>query len=106
RLELRAVEKGIDRITDTTRIVVVLVVVGEGAPLGSGIDDSVAQNEAARGADHVTRRKLLDKVRGKLATVGALVDLVEVLLPLLRFGRLRCAVNPIGTCALGSDEGL
>lgn len=104
-LELRAVEQGIDRVTDTAGVVVVLVVVGEGAPFGARVDDAVTENEAARGADHVARGEFFYQVRGKLATIGTLYDLIEVLLPGLLLWRLLIASGDTRTL-LGGDEGV
>ena len=45
-LALRTVQEGVDRVTDTGRVVIALIVVGEGSPLRAGVDNAIAQDEA------------------------------------------------------------
>ena len=54
-LELRTVQEWVDRVTDTGRIVIALIIVGEGSPLRAGVDNAIAEDEATRATDHVAR---------------------------------------------------
>jgi hypothetical protein len=52
-LELRTIQERVDGITDTRRIIISLVVVGEGSPLGARINNTITQDETTGTTDHV-----------------------------------------------------
>jgi hypothetical protein len=70
-LKLSTIEKGICAITNTRRVIIALVVVRKGTPLGSSIDDTITEDKTTGAADHVARCELLDKVWWKLLAVFA-----------------------------------
>jgi len=79
--QLRAVQQRVCPITDTRGIIVVSVVVRKSTPLGSSVDDTIADDEAAGTADQIAGRELLNKVRWKLFTVFTYCSHVQVLAP-------------------------
>jgi hypothetical protein len=82
--KLGAVEQRVCAITDTRRIIIVSVVVGESTPLGSSIDDTITNDKTARAANQITRRELLHKVGRELLTVLAHGSHVQILAPFCR----------------------
>jgi hypothetical protein len=80
-LKLRTVEERICAITNTRRIIIALIVVGEGTPLRTSIDDTITQNQSAGATNHITRRELLDEVGWNLLAVLANKCHVQVLTP-------------------------
>jgi hypothetical protein len=80
-LKLRAVDERVSTVTNTRRVIIALVVVGEGTPLGTGIDNTISQDQSTGSTDHVTIRELLDKVWRNLLAVLADECHVQVLAP-------------------------
>lgn len=70
-LKLSAVEEGVGAVTNTRRIVIALIIVREGTPLRSSIDNAITEDQTTRAADHVARGKLLDEVGRVLLAVRA-----------------------------------
>src|SRR3569833_2832419 len=79
RPQTLVVGQGVGRFSDTRRVVTVLVVVGKGTPLGPGVDDAVAEDDAARATHHVAAGELLDQVRGIFLAVLAYQTVGQVL---------------------------
>ena len=92
-LELITIEQKIRSITNTARIIVALVVVGKGTPLGSLVDAALGENNATRLADEVASRRVLDEVRWILLALRAHHTDAQVLLPFLRSLWLRLGVR-------------
>jgi hypothetical protein len=92
RVQLRTVEQGVRSITDTRRVVVALVVVGECTPFRADVDVTLCQYQSTRSADHVSTRVVLDEVWWVFATLVTDHPHIQVLAPfvilLLLFRRL------------------
>lgn len=86
RVQLSAVEESVRAITDTARVVVALIVVGESAPFGAGVDRALLQNEAAVAADEITTRVVFAEVWWIFATVATDHTHVQILLPFFLLG--------------------
>lgn len=97
RLQLGAVEQRVGGVTDTRGVIVALVVIREGAPLGARVDDPVGEDTPTGAADGVARAELLDEVGGHFAAVGAHQGNIQVVVPLVVLdGRGRVLVDLAG----------
>ena len=88
RLQLGASQQRIGGVTNTRGVVVALVIVGEGTPLGACVDAALREDAAAGATDGVSSAELLDEIGRHLATIRAHQSDVEVLRPLFGFDRL------------------
>jgi hypothetical protein len=86
-VELGTVQQSVRTVSDTARVVVSLVVIGKCAPLGTGVDGALLQDEAAASADEITTRVILTKVWRILTTISAHETDIQVLHPLVVFRR-------------------
>lgn len=83
RVQLSAIKKSVRAITDTRRIIIALVIVGESTPFGADIDVALGQHQAAACADHVTTGMIFVEIRRVLATIRADHPHVQVLAPFI-----------------------
>lgn len=86
RVQLGAVEKSVGAVTDTARVVAALIVVGESAPLGAGVDGALLEDQTTVSADEITTRMIFAQVWWILATVAADHADIQILLPLFLLG--------------------
>ena len=80
-LQLRAIQERVCTISNTRGVIVSLIVVRKGSPLGASVNDSITEDQATRAADHITGRKFFLQVGRKLFAFGTDHRVVEVLLP-------------------------
>jgi hypothetical protein len=83
-LKLRTVEKRVCSITNARRIIIALIIVGEGTPLRAGVDDTITEDQSTGAADHVAGRELLNDIRRILSAILAHQRHVEIFGPFCR----------------------
>jgi hypothetical protein len=82
-VELSTVQEGVRAVTDTRRVVVALVIVGECTPFRADVDTTLRQNQTATRANHISTRVILVEVRRVLLALPTDHPHVQVLAPFI-----------------------